>query len=158
MRLPSRSQDATLYMGLDPGTQGAIALVSASGEPVVRLRLSKSTETDVHLFVAEYVGMVQTAMLEKVASRPGQGVVSVFKFGKAYGLLRGILVANSVPFNDVTPGKWQRAMKCLSKGDKNVTKAAAQRLMPTAPNKIVHEDADAWLIAEYCRRSAKGIL
>ena len=39
-------------------------------------------------------------------------------------------------------------MKCLTKGDKNVTKSAAQRLYPD--RKITHADADAILIARYC--------
>lgn len=35
-------------------------------------------------------------------------------------------------------------------GDKNVTKAAAQRLFPD--QKVVHATADAMLLAEYARR------
>jgi hypothetical protein len=41
-------------------------------------------------------------------------------------------------------------MQCLTKGDKNVSKAAAQRLWPKL--KITHANADALLIAEYGRQ------
>jgi hypothetical protein len=58
-----------------------------------------------------------------------------------------------IPFEEVSPVKWQKVMGCLSKGDKNVTKAAAQRLFPDI--KITHAIADALLIAEYGRRIKK---
>jgi Holliday junction resolvasome RuvABC endonuclease subunit len=81
---------------------------------------------------------------------PRQGVSSTFKFGTSYGFLRGVLVALEVPFEAVTPAKWQRSMSCLTKGDKNVTKARAQELFPEV--KVTHAIADALLIAEYGRR------
>jgi crossover junction endodeoxyribonuclease RuvC len=82
---------------------------------------------------------------------PKQGVSSTFKFGVNYGFLRGMLTAHKIPFEEVTPQKWQKAMGCLSKGNKNVTKAKAQQLFPNL--KITHKVADALLIAEYCRRT-----
>ena len=87
------------------------------------------------------------AYIEKVHAMPKQGVASTFKFGMAYGFLRGMLVALGVPFHEVTPQTWQKKMGCLSHGDKNVTKAAAQRLYPNL--KISHAIADSLLIARY---------
>ena len=89
-------------------------------------------------------------MVEKVASSPQMGVTSAFTFGKGYGFLCGILTALGVPWEQVTPQKWQKAMGCLSGGDKNKTKARAQQLFPNL--KITHAVADALLIAEYCKR------
>lgn len=77
-------------------------------------------------------------------------MASSFRFGQSYGFLRGVLVACRVPFDQVTPAKWQRNLGCLSKGDKNVTKAKAQELWPEL--RITHAIADALLIAEYGRR------
>ena len=90
------------------------------------------------------------AVLEAVNSMPGQGVASTFAFGRHYGFLRGLLVAYEVPWLDVRPAKWQTAMGCLSKGDKNVTKARAQQLAPSL--KLTHATADALLLAIYCSR------
>ena len=78
------------------------------------------------------------------------GVVSAFTFGRSYGFLRGLLAANGIKREDVTPQKWQAELGCRSKGDKNVTKAKAQELWPN--EKITHANADAMLIAEYARR------
>ena len=90
------------------------------------------------------------AYIEKVGATPQMGVVSAFTFGRSYGWLLGVLDALRIPYEFVTPQKWQKAMGCLTGGDKNVSKAAAQRLWPSL--KITHANADALLIAEYGRR------
>jgi Holliday junction resolvasome RuvABC endonuclease subunit len=90
------------------------------------------------------------AVIEKVSSSPQMGVVSAFSFGKSQGFLLGLLTAYKIPYHEVTPQKWQKAMGCMSGGNKNVTKHAAQKLWPHL--KITHRDADARLIAEYGRR------
>lgn len=90
------------------------------------------------------------AVIERVHSMPKQGVASSFKFGRSYGFLRGCLIASGIPFEEVTPQVWQKALGCLSRGDKNVTKARAQQLFPSL--KITHATADALLLAEYARR------
>jgi len=79
-------------------------------------------------------------------------VSSTFKFGQSYGFLRGVLIASEIRFVEVRPQEWQKAMGCLSRGDKNVTKAKAQQLWPA--QKITHATADALLLAEYFRRFA----
>ncbi len=81
----------------------------------------------------------------------------MFKFGASYGFLKGLLVGMQIEFEEVTPQKWQKAMGCMTKGDKNVSKSAAQRLFPR--EKVVHATADAMLIAEFCRREliARGV-
>jgi hypothetical protein len=139
-------------MGIDPGYSGAIAVVDEAGLLVDVVRL-KETEHDVSSFMLGRQLTVELAILEKVSAMPRQGVSSTFKFGTSYGFCRGILVCNRVRFEVVTPGTWQRAMGCLTKGDKNVTKSAAQRLWPA--EKVVHAIADAMLLAEYARRLAK---
>ena len=140
-----------LYMGIDPGYSGAIVVIDHKGQFIDSVRLSE-TEHDISDFIDEYSEHVQAAVLEKVSAMPRQGVASTFKFGTSYGFCRGLLVCHRVRFEVVTPGTWQRAMGCLSKGDKNVTKAAAQRLFPG--EKVVHATADAMLLAEFARRKA----
>ncbi len=82
---------------------------------------------------------------------PKQGVTSSFTFGKNYGFLIGLLTAIQIPFKFVTPQQWQKGMQCLTKGDKNVSKSAAQRLWPKV--KVTHAIADSMLIAEYGRKN-----
>lgn len=143
----------TLYIGIDPGKGGGIAAIDS--EPRIidsAMRAWKMPATDKDLFdlltgLAEISAKV---MLEKVHAMPRQGVVSTFTFGQGYGAIKMALVANQLSFDEVVPAKWQRAMGCLSKGDKNVTKRRAQELFPHIP-KITHATADALLLAEYCR-------
>jgi len=144
--------DRQFYMGVDPGMSGAIAILCSDGN-VVRLIRLDSTEHDVAISVGSLAPYIRMAYLEKVHSMPRQGVASTFKFGTSYGFCRGVLVSHAIPFVEVTPAKWQQAMGCRTKGDKNVSKAAAQRLWPA--EKITHRTADALLIAEHCRRRDK---
>ena len=140
------------YMGIDPGYSGAITVLDSKSRFVDCIRLSE-TEHDISEFIAEYAEGVEFAILEKVSAMPRQGVSSTFKFGTSYGFCRGLLVCHAVRFETATPATWQRNLGCLSKGDKNVTKAAAQRLFPQ--EKVIHATADAMLVAEYARR--KGV-
>ena len=90
------------------------------------------------------------ATIENVHAMPKQGVTSSFTFGKNFGFLIGLLTACCIPYKFVTPQKWQKGMQCMTKGDKNISKAAAQRLWPKI--KITHAIADSLLIAEYGRQ------
>ena len=67
------------------------------------------------------------------------------------GILIGLVTAAELPFEFVVPAKWQRAMGCLTKGDKKVSYRKAQELFPHV--KVTHWNADALLIAEYARRT-----
>jgi crossover junction endodeoxyribonuclease RuvC len=140
------------YIGIDPGNSGGIAILYPAhcGQPgwEVTHKFKDATERDVWDMLA---GLDPAfAVIEAVHSSPQMGVVSSFTFGKSYGFLRGILTATGIPFDEVSPQKWQKAMGCLTKGDKNVSKAKAQQLFPHL--KVTHAIADALLIAEFCRR------
>jgi hypothetical protein len=80
------------------------------------------------------------------------GVKSAFTFGEGYGRLQMALTALGIPYERIRPAMWQKAMGCLTKGDKNVSKSRAQELFPSI--KVTHAIADALLIAEHNRRTA----
>ena len=148
-----------IILGIDPGASGAVAFYGTTGGVngyggIETCALS-GTERDVSNFLVQFRNGT-FAYIEKVHSMPRQGVASSFKFGMSYGFLRGCLISLGIPFEEVTPQRWQKAMGCLSKGDKNVTKARAQQLFPEI--KITHAIADALLIAEYGRRLRAGEL
>lgn len=143
-----------IFVGIDPGASGAIAVIHEGSPMPLRLCRLSSTEKEVHEFLRlnPLPNVVKTfAFIERVHSMPKQGVVSSFKFGQSYGFLRGLLTAHEVPFEEVTPATWQKAMGCLTKGDKNITKQRAGQLFPSV--KVSHWNADALLIAEHCRRT-----
>lgn len=139
-----------LFLGIDPGASGALALVDAKGCYVEHIRLAE-TEHDVSFWLRGWASSIRWAALERVSSMPRQGVASSFAFGSSYGFVRGLLVAFDIPHELVSPAVWQGAMKCRSGGNKRVTKAAAQALFSGAV-KVVHANADALLLAEWVRR------
>lgn len=139
------------YIGIDPGGSGGIAIIDKTTDIMHTCKLS-ITELDVWEWLNETVDMLDAvATIEQVHAMPKQGVTSSFTFGKNYGFLIGLLTAISIPYKFVTPQKWQKCMQCLTKGDKNISKAAAQRLWPRI--KVTHAIADALLIAEYGRNN-----
>lgn len=138
-----------LFIGIDPGASGGIAFVPERGEPWA-LKMPE-TYRDILDALTTEPHYQPRAMIEAVHSMPGQGVASSFKFGENYGALVMALTASQIPFIRVTPQGWQKSMKCLTKGDKNVSKRRAQELFPNI--KITHAIADALLIAEHLRQT-----
>ena len=135
------------FIGIDPGKAGGIAIITPN-----KVEAYAIPETEKDLFdILDSIHFPRTfTLIEKVHSAPGQGVASVFTFGRGYGFLRGCLIGIGLPFDEISPLSWQTALKCKSGGDKNVTKAKAQQLFPHL--KITHKTADSLLIAEYNRK------
>lgn len=143
-----------LNIGLDPGVSGGIAVLCNGTVDTIKL---SETEADIAEFLRQWTNGDDCvkAYLERVSAMPKQGVSSTFKFGTSYGFLRGLLIGLRIPFESVTPGEWQRRMRCLSRGDKKVTRSRAQELFPQV--KVINAIADAILIAEFGRRKENGI-
>jgi Holliday junction resolvasome RuvABC endonuclease subunit len=145
------------FLGLDPGLSGSICAVCPSGDPIAH----KMPDTDKDLLdllksvIFSHDGHA-TAILEEVSSSPQMGVVSAFTFGRGFGKLEMALLAAEIPYEKVRPATWQKALRCMSKGDKNVTKKKAQELFPRM--KVTHNIADGLLIATYCQRKYYGTL
>ena len=135
-----------LYIGIDPGQSGGMACLHYTGFVYGHTKMPE-TERDTFDWLAQFADSECFAVIEAVHSMPKQGVSSSFKFGQSYGFLRGCLIGSGMSFEQVTPQKWQKMMSCMTKGDKNVSKAKAQQLLPTL--KITHATADALLLAAY---------
>jgi hypothetical protein len=139
------------YIGIDPGASGGIAALDRNGAVVLVTKMP-DTERDIYDLLCSLTG--GRAVLEFVRSSPQMGVTSAFSFGRSYGGLRMALLAAGVPFDEVTPQKWQGAMSCRTKGDKNVSRSRAQELFPSV--RCTHYVSDALLLAEYGRRQARN--
>jgi crossover junction endodeoxyribonuclease RuvC len=141
-----------ITIGVDPGANGGIAWITSDGKACVE----KMPDTLQDLWeLVESIGFEAPdftpyqikAYIEQVSSSPQMGVVSAFSFGRGYGNLEMALTAAGIPFERVRPQVWQKALGCMTKGDKNVSKRKAQELFPD--RKITHATADALLIAHY---------
>ena len=141
----------SIHIGIDPGVNGGIAVLGHQG--YAQAYNMPPTNKDLWELIQEIKAAADLekyparATLEFVSSSPQMGVKSAFTFGNGYGHLEMALTAAGIPFERVRPQAWQKAMGCLTKGDKNVTKRRAQELFPQL--KITHATADALLIAAY---------
>lgn len=150
-----------IFIGCDPGASGAIAVVDEHGRPKGWIA-GDATDRDLLDFLSDVTmeepdgNMAAVAALEEVGPKPriaesGQrvsmGAKSAFVFGESYGRERMALVASHIRFDKVLPATWQAAMRCRTRGDKRISKARAQELLPG--ERITHRNADAYLLALY---------
>ena len=149
-----------IFIGVDVGKTGSIAYINGeSGE--LSYYYNKNTDQDVNDFVLGIVDLIEQGFkpftfIENVSSSPQMGVKSAFTFGESNGFLTGLFVAHKIRFETVSPVKWQRVFKIKTRvskdgktAHKNELKAKAQQLWPSV--RITHANADAILLAEYCR-------
>ena len=155
----------TRIIGIDPGLSGAVAVltgtdslsvfdmptmtVERNGKAKRQVSASELTEIiyimkndDCHVFV------------EKVSAMAGQGVTSVFSFGRSFGMIEGILAAFKLPVTYVAPATW---VKAVGRGQgKDASRARAMEIFPNNQTdfKRVKDDgrADAALIAYWGSR------
>ena len=94
--------------------------------------------------------------IEKQQAFPKQGVVSTFNLGIHYGTLLGILKTLKIPYEEIAPKKWQKAMlgsgRRTRKENKKLSLEKAKSLFPYLNIGKHDGKSDALLIAEYGRR------
>lgn len=151
-RVSVKNLRVTHFVGIDPGVNGGIAILSRRGR-VVAARKMPATVDELAAFVST-IPESSRAYVEFVRSSPQMGVVSAFTFGCGLGKIEGVFAAFRMPLVGVVPRKWQDALGCRSGGDKNVTKRRAAKLFPRII--MTHAIADALLIAEHGRRLEVG--
>lgn len=127
----------TLVLGIDPGLTGAIALYDMSSNLVASVadmpthNINKKNHIDsvqLAMMVDTYSKQIKFAVIEDVSSAPNQGVVSVFTFGKVFGIAMGIVAANYIPMFLVRPAVWKSAMGLTH--DKDLSRKKASQLFP----------------------------
>lgn len=143
-----------IYIGIDPGKLGAMAILWQTGDVEVipfdkagyTNAIARANETD-----------ECKCCLEHVSAMPRQGVTSTFSFGENFGWCQGILDAYGVSYELVRPLKWKREFSVTA--DKNSSIAVCKRLFPDVSLKrterCTKDDdnmAEATLLAEYARR------
>lgn len=141
------------YIGIDPGKKGALAIIHPDGVTSVFPFSEETYKKKLSLLRYEECFCI----LERVSAMPGQGVTSMFNFGKNFGYIQGLLEANNVPYELITPQKWKRSFGVTA--DKNSSVSVCRRLFPGQSLKRTErcrtdDDgiAEALLMAEYGRR------
>lgn len=147
-----------IYIGIDPGKNGGIAVFKDLCE-YVEVRPYSDDILLNNMKVGRTFDII--CYLEQVHAMPKQGVSSTFNFGMNYGFIQGVLKAYGIPYELVTPQKWKKEFSCTS--DKNTSIEVCKRLFPNVNLKATerckkdHDGmAEALLIAEYGRRHYNG--
>jgi len=157
--------EMSLSLGIDPGLSGALALLDDHGRileliDMPTLVVTKTRRRIDALAIVETVDLWATlhgpainATIEQASIRPNQGASSGFKTGSGFGILLGILTAMLVPYEIISPQRWQKAMLgVVEKGTaKDRARAHAQQLFPKADlgKRKSQDRSDALCIALY---------
>lgn len=154
-------------IGVDPGLDGAIALVlndrliEVLDMPTFERKIGKRTTREINQYIltaeirdlALAVAHVKpNVVIEKVASRPGQGVASAFAFGRGVGMIEGIVAVLGYSLEYSTPNQWKKRAGLINQ-PKGASRQVASNLWPDCADmfRLVKHDgrADAALIARY---------
>lgn len=144
--------------GIDPGLSGALAIIGEQGVvflddlPVHRVSSGKAPRSELNLALLRAMLVSQDidhVVIERIGARPGQGTVSMLRFGYAAGAVAGMVVGLLYPLTFVGPQRWQRAVGCGPSPED--ARQRASQLFPgiagqLSRKKDVHK-ADAILLA-----------
>lgn len=150
-----------LYLGIDPGKSGAVALINT--KPLIKelhdcppneVLMAQLIKNICKKYPAEEYNIF--GAIERVHSMPKQGVSSSFTFGKNYGNWTMALAYAEIPYLLPTPQTWQKGFFQKADG-KKASFNTASRMFPTAelqgPKGGTKDGrCDALLIADWRRR------
>ena len=167
-----------IYLGIDPGGKGFITAIIDGEYEFYSISDLNALEINKVLGTLKVRGNV-VAVMEEVHAIFGSAAKATFSFGEIFGLLKGLLIANNIPYHLIPPKKWQKEIwtnadivvtykNVVVKGKTTVrkeinTKAtslkAAIRMFPTIDFRKTERckfpddnKVDSLLIAEYGRR------
>lgn len=149
---------ATWTIGVDPGAQGAFALLDPTGQLVEVWDMPMVDKEVVAPLVLEIVARCEDlsdrhleAWVERAQAMPNQGVATTFRYARGYGVVLGVLGARHVPTHHLPAAVWKRAAH-LSK-DKDVSRRRAIELWPAHATAFARKKddgrAEAALIARH---------
>lgn len=168
-----------VYLGIDVGSKGFITLNTGT-----ELRFFPIADKDsyrlsdiLHSIKEEFPNVV--CAMEEIHAIFGSSAKATFAFGEINGLLKGLLIANKIPYHLVPPKKWQSEIwdnkdivatykivtirgKQVNKKDVNTKQTsfnAAKRIFPMVDlrktercKNLDDNKCDSLLISEYARR------
>lgn len=147
-------------IGIDPGISGAISVFSSNTHNLLDVFDMPTLEVDSGKTRKRHISAVglrdilvchptDHVVIEKVGAMPGQGVTSMFNFGRSAGIIEGVVAALCNPHTYVTPATWTKAVGRAA--GKDASRMRAMELFPSKADlfKRAKDDgrADAALIA-----------
>lgn len=153
-----------IYLGVDPGAKGAVSAIDENNKvlfavPMSRQNLINCIKKIRFDTITNNDGVI--ACVEKVGAMPGQGVTSMFSFGKSAGFIEGVLESFEIPYQLVPPQTWKKSFSLLHK-DKKASIEMCKQLFPginLLPTERCRKESDglaeATLMALYAKRKLK---
>ncbi len=139
-------------VGVDIGNAGGVALMTRDGvlidvAPMPVLQDGPRSRPTVNgpLLAALLRRWAPTAaFVELVGPRPGEAAGGAFTFGRARGLIEGVLAAQGVPARQLTPATWKRAIGIPAGRDgvKDMARAEACRRWPAMADRFAAKGSD----------------
>lgn len=149
----------TVIAGIDVGLSGAICLFcvrdiarsSVHDTPTLALTRGGKNKRDLDAralaaLLADH--RIEHVFVEQVGAMPGQGVTSMFAFGKSYGIVLGILAGLRLPYTLVPPRRWKTALGVPA--GKDGARARASQLLPAL--------ADQWPLKKHDGRAEAALI
>jgi crossover junction endodeoxyribonuclease RuvC len=155
-------------VGIDPGTTGALAALSADAQLLAIADMPTLTAGNGRP-VVDAVGLsdwlrqhrpARGVWAEQVSAMPTDSRVSAFAFGRAVGATEAVCLLLALSLNRVQPVAWKRAAGLPAGAPKSAGVETARRLVPSSAPHLTrvrdHNRADAVLIALHgLRQSGK---
>jgi crossover junction endodeoxyribonuclease RuvC len=141
-------------LAIDPGVNGAFAVLTPDKAlyDMGELPRFQKALSAVELAAIFSMHKPRLAVIERVASMPGQGVASTFTFGCAFGVCIGVAAGSGAPVALVAPGRWKAHFRLLRQ-PKDASRELAIRLYPAAASSLRLKKhvgrADAILLARF---------
>lgn len=147
----------TVTIGIDPGaTSGAIAcFVDSELLDAIDMPCADGIVSGVLLayelrqFATAGFDDRPTVVIERVHAMPGNGAVSMFKFGRSLGVIEGVVAALGWPIIWVTPQAWKKHHGLLRQ-DKDAARMLALETWP--------EHADTFRRKKDCGRADAALI
>ena len=149
-----------ICVGIDPGLKGGVCVFVANTPSVIPMPIDGNGEI-FSKFLHDYLlgfGSIDIIAIEEAASRPEQGVVSMFTFGKGYGKILAICEIIGAPIIIVKPQRWKNIVLPATLKDKAAAIAYCKHHYPDLnlilPGTKRNHDgmADSVCIARYAQK------
>ena len=151
-----------VWIGIDPGISGAIAILPAPPTlpvwhklPAMTLGPRKVLDGGALAALLAEPGLRSVA-IELVHSMPRQGVSSTFTFGAAFGAALALAQATGARVHTLRPDQWRAAVGLPKTASKDDAISLALRLWPGVSVGRNHNAAESLLLAEAARRIDGG--
>jgi len=160
-----------MYIGIDPGQKGGIAVISDRGE--VLLAVEMPAPNLVPYYIKHTIVPITqkndccryTLYIEKAQAMPKQGVTGVFTYGVGYGKILGAFETCGIIPTEIRPMEWKKYFGLIKENKGKIHSVRlAEKLFPGIilqkppakktgrPGRLLDGKAEALLIAEYARQ------